>query len=76
MPITIPKVIAKVKPRITSPPSVSSAISATKVVPEVIRVRLSVSLTLRFITSINGMVLNLIRFSRNRSKTTTVSLIE
>ncbi len=46
------------------------------VVPDVISVRLRVSFTDRFITSISGLVLNLRRFSRSRSKITTVSLIE
>ena len=45
-------------------------------VTEVISVRLSVSLTERFITSRKGIVLYFCRFSRSRSKTTTVSLIE
>ena len=68
--------IAKENPRITSPPNTSIAPTAISVVSDVISVRLRVSLTERFITSFNGMVLYLIRFSRRRSKTTTVSLIE
>ena len=39
-------------------------------------VRLSVSFSARFITSLSGIFLYLRRFSRTRSKTTTVSLIE
>ena len=45
-------------------------------VDEVITVRAQVSFSDRFITSRSGIVLYLRRFSRTRSKTTTVSLIE
>ena len=45
-------------------------------VPDVIKVRLKVSFTDLFIMSCNGVVLNLRKFSRSRSKITTVSLIE
>ena len=68
--------MANTKPRITSPPKIIIAPSAKAVVTAVITVRDSVSLTVRFITSISGSDLDLIRFSRRRSKTTTVSFTE
>ena len=68
--------MAKLKPRITSPPNTIIDPTAISVVIEVISVRLRVSFTDRFITSRSGIVLYFTRFSRSRSKTTTVSLIE
>ncbi len=55
--MTMPKVIANTKPRITSPPSTSSAMRASSVVPEVITVRLMVSLIDRFSTSLRSITL-------------------
>ena len=55
---------------------IMSILISPMIVPLVITVRDSVSFTDRFITSISGRVLYLIRFSRTRSKITTVSLIE
>ena len=52
------------------------ATSAISVVTEVIKVRLSVSFSDTFISSTSGICLYLRRFSRTRSKTTTVSLSE
>ena len=68
--------IANEKPRITSPPKASIDPTASSVVSDVAKVRVKVSFTDRFITSFNGIVLYFTRFSRSRSNTTTVSLIE
>jgi hypothetical protein len=46
--------MARMKPRITSPPKIRSGISARSVVPAVTRVRDSVSFTDKFITSRSG----------------------
>ncbi len=44
VPITIPNISAKIKPRITSPPNRKIANSTTKVVPAVLTVRANVLL--------------------------------
>ena len=76
MPTITPQIIAKTKPRITSPPRMKSATRARSVVTEVIIVRLRVSLIEMLSTSLSAFFLYFRRFSRTRSKTTTVSLSE
>ena len=68
--------MANAKPRITSPPKKNNDNSASNVVTDVIVVRDRVSLMLRFSSSGISICLYLRRFSRMRSYTTTVSLME
>ena len=75
-PIITPKIIAKVKPCITSLPSKKIAKSTTIVVPAVFMVRDRVALIASFIFCFNGRLGNSILYSRILSKITTVSLIE
>ncbi len=61
---------------IDSPPSTSSATSTSNVVRPVIKVRASISLIDVFIVSSDDTPLSAKKFSRIRSKATTVSLSE
>ena len=65
--MTMPKIIAATNERMTSPPKMNSASSASNVVSDVMVVRDSVSLTERSISSVSGIFLYLRRFSRMRS---------
>ena len=71
-----PNSMAKLKPRSTSPPRKYRANRTKMVVRPVRNVRDSVWLIERSSSSMNGMALYLRIFSRTRSKTTTLSLIE
>ena len=61
---------------IASPPTMTKAIMARKVVTWVSTVRDSVSLIERSSSSVSGIFLYLRKFSRIRSKITTLSLSE
>ena len=72
----MPTISAMEKPRRASPPSSASAMTVSSVVPEVMIVRDSVSLTAASMTSC-GEALRIDRKrSRTRSNTTTVSFRE
>ena len=62
VPMITPQIIANTNPRITSPPSTYSEISASKVVKDVMNVRLRVSLMDRFSTSLRSLALYLRKF--------------
>ena len=76
VPTTMPNSITQAKPEIDSPPNSASGRLARNTVIEVPRVRFRVSLIDRSISSRSGIVLYLRRFSRTRSYTTTLSLVE
>ena len=76
VPTTMPNSMTQAKPEIDSPPNNASGRLARNTVIDVPRVRFSVSLIDRSIRSRSGKVLYLRRFSRTRSYTTTLSLVE
>src|SRR5690606_8458458 len=76
VPIKMPTIIAKANPRSTSPPNINRTTTTSKVVRDVMNVRLSVSLKDLFTSRSKVSVLNRFENSRIRSKTTTVSLME
>ena len=67
---------AETKPLKTSPPKINKAVSAKRVVTEVLIVLDKVSLTELFKTTSNKDLLFFLRFSLTLSKTTTVSFNE
>ena len=75
VPTITPTVSAKMKPRMVSPPKKKIASSVTSVVPEVLIVRDSVELMALFTFSLRLRLGYMPRYSRIRSKTTTVSLM-
>src|SRR5271168_5000567 len=76
VPTTMPNSITQAKPEIDAPPNIARGRLARNTVMDVPRVRLRVSLIDRSIRSRSGIVLYLRRFSRTRSYTTTLSLVE
>src|SRR5690606_37113874 len=74
----MPMRIANEKPRMTSPPNTNSTANTKTNVNDVMMVRLKVLFTARLTVSPMSLCLEpgLLRYSRNRSNTTTVSLIE
>ncbi len=76
VPTTMPNSITHAKPARVWPPNRASGRAARKTVEEVPSVRFRVSLIDRSISSRSDMVRYLRRFSRTRSYTTTLSLVE
>ena len=76
VPISTPHIIAIIKPLMTCPPRTIKAISAIRVVKDVIIVLERVSLIDLFSSLIKLKSFTLVIFSLILSKTTTVSLIE
>ena len=76
VPLMMPTIIAKANPRSTSPPNRYSATTDRNVTPDVMTVRPSVWLTLRFTTLSSGSRRSSRAFSRTRSKMTMVSFTE
>ncbi len=76
VPTTMPNSITAANPDSEAPPNRASGRLARNTVIDVPSVRFSVSLMEKSISSRNGIVLYLRRFSRTRSYTTTLSLVE
>ena len=76
VPTTMPNSMTVANPPSVPPPKIASGNAARNTVDEVPSVRFSVSLIDRSISSRSGMVRYLRRFSRTRSYTTTLSLVE
>ncbi len=74
--MTIPNRSANMKPLMTSPPKMNMASNTTNVVPVVLTVRASVELTALLMLSFSLRLGYSVRFSRIRSKITTVLLME
>ena len=76
VPTTMPNSITQANPEIDSPPNSANGRLAMNTVIDVPKVRFNVSLIDRSISSRSDIVLYLRRFSRTRSYTTTLSLVE
>src|SRR5215470_10333060 len=76
VPVMNPMINVNANGRITYPPKVKSASRTKTAVPEVMMVRLKVSLMLRFMTTAKDSRRNLRIFSRMRSETIIVSCTE
>ena len=75
-PQSTPINMAKMKPRITSPPKMNIINSVKKVVPLVLIVRANVELIASFMWALRVRFGYSLRYSRTRSKITTVALME
>ena len=76
VPANTPTNMAKMKPRMVSPPKMKMASNTTKVEPEVLNERVKVLFTALTMFSFQEALGCRFTFSRTRSKITTVALME